>query len=302
MSDDGADFNFALLRVLRSWVDQLMYCKNHQELDPNYKNSTQLIGSFKITHSYSNAKSWNYCGYYTELPEIISHYLRLNLTFIIPNHDFDGTLGWYNETHSSGPNKMISNNQIDYITNEVLVTENIWHPNLYQLSTGLFNNHAINFIVRKQIIKTSISDYFKTFNWLTWLLIFFSISIVSIVQTFISQNKFDKYFCRKLLFDYLNMLLSKSSVLLSKLIPRHYLMYFIPILSFLIINLFQNIIYSNMIVPRKHWCQDINCFAQSKFDFFTTSDDPALIALKKKKDWQFKVILSRLKINSPKCK
>ena len=30
----------------------MMYCKNHKELGPNYKNGTQLIGCFRITDSF----------------------------------------------------------------------------------------------------------------------------------------------------------------------------------------------------------------------------------------------------------
>ena len=118
MSDDNEEgFNFATLRMLRSWVDQLMYCKNHEELDPKYKNGTKLIGSFRVTYTNSNSKSWNYCGYYTELPEIISYYLQLSLSFVKPNNDFNGKLGWYNGTHSSGPTKMIVNDHVMYIGN-----------------------------------------------------------------------------------------------------------------------------------------------------------------------------------------
>ena len=305
MSDDNKEgFNFATLRLLGLWVDQLMYCKNYMELDPKYKNGIQSIGSFRVTHSYSNSKSWSYCGYYVELPEIISHYLLLNLSFVKPNHDFNGKLGCYNGTHSTGPIKMIVNNETDYITNEVLITDTIWQPNLYQMSSALLDNYDINFLIRKQIIKPSIYDYFKVFHFLTWFLIFFSIVVVSCVQVLIISNfgKFKIKFLFKLIFDNLNFLLNKPSNVLAKLSPRHYIMLFIPILCFFIIYLFQNMMYSNMVVPRKHWCHDINCFAQSKFQFLTASDDPALNAIKEKTDWQFKMIQSRLTVGPPKCK
>ena len=96
------------------------------------------------------------------------------------------------------------------------------------------------------------------------------------------------------------MLLGQSSTFLNKSTTHHYLMYLIPILSVLLINLFQNIIYSNMIVPRKHWCQDIDCFVKSKIGFHAASDDPALIELKQENEWQFKMILSRLTTIKPR--
>ena len=92
MSEEGT-FSFSSLRLLGSWVDQLMYCRNQLELNPNHKNTTELIGSFKFTYLYDQELMWTICGFDNELIEIIGHYLRLNLTFIIPNRDFDGTLG-----------------------------------------------------------------------------------------------------------------------------------------------------------------------------------------------------------------
>ena len=235
-----------------------------------------------------------------ELPDIISHYLNLNLTFVKPTNDFDGTLGWQNETYSSGPLEMINKNEVDFIINDVITTKNIWNPKLYQMSTALFDDYTINFVLKKHIIKTSISDYFKVFSLLTWILILLSIILVSVIQTIISLKKFDHLFCLKLSVDYFKMLISKSSRFLTKLTDRHYLMYFIPILSVLLIALFQNIIYLNMIIPQKHWCQDIDCFAKSKLNFYTVSDEPALIAMREKKEWQFKEILSRLTIGKPR--
>ena len=288
------EFSFANLRLISSWVDQLLYCKNLTELNPNHQNGTQLNGYFRFISLFKSPNTWLICGLDTELPEIISHYLHLNLSFVKPNDDFDGSLGWYNDTHSSGPLRMIINNEIDYTANYVFVTENIWNPNLYQLSTAMFDDYTINFFVKKQLIKATISDYFKVFNMSTWLFIFSSIILVSLVESFIHSERFNYNFFYKLSKEYMTMLLSQSSNFLNKLTPRHYLMYFIPILSVLIITLFQNIIYLNMIVPRKHWCQDLDCFANSKIGFHTASDDPALIELKQKNEWQFKMILSRL--------
>lgn len=299
-------FSFSSLRLLASWVDQLMYCKSQLELNPNHNYGTQLIGSFRATNVYRDEKLWTYCGYNVELPEIISHYLRLNLTFIKPYDDFDGTFGWYNGTHSNGPMKMIINNEVDYIFNRIFISEHIWNPKLYHLSTALWDEYTINFITKKQILNTSIQDYFNTFNLSIWMLIFSLVALVSIIQTFISfiglQTKFNKFFCLKLSWDYIAMFLNKSSNLLSKLTPRHYIMYFIPILSVLIINLFQNTMTSNIIIPEKYWCQDLTCFAQSKIQFYTYKDEPSAGSLQRKNEWQIKEILSRLTIGFSKGK
>ena len=299
---DDSEFSFATLRFIKKWVDEIMYCKSHTDLNPRHKNGIQIEGSLRFTNLYPKEDSWTFCGYYTELPEIISHYLKLNLTFVRPNNDFDGTLGWLNATHSKGPLKMISNDQVDYIFNEVLTTKNIWNPNLYELSTALFDDYTINFLVRKQYMKTSIADYFKVFNLLIWMLIFGSIITVSAIQTIILLSKFNPGFFIELSWNYSKLLLSKPSNLIPKLLPRHYIMYLIPLLSALIINLFQNTISANLIVPRKQWCQDIDCFVKSKFDFLTAYDELALISLRQKEDLQFKVILKRLTVGPTKCK
>ena len=299
---DNSEFSFATLRFISSWVDKVMYCKSYSDLNPKHKDGIQIQGSFKFTNLYHNEDTWTFCGYYTELPEIISHYLKLNLTFVTPNNDFDGTLGWHNQTHSKGPLKMISDNQVDYIFNEVLITKNIWNPNLYELSTALFDDYTINFLVRKQLIKISIADYFKIFNLLIWMLVFGSIITVSAVQTIILLSKFKTTFFIELSWNYSKLLLNKPSNLIPKLLPRHYIMYLIPLLSVLIINLLQNVISANLIVPRKQWCQDIDCLVKSKLDFLTAYDEPALISLRQKEDWQFKVILKRLTVGSTKCK
>ena len=58
-----------------------------------------------------------------------------------------------------------------------------------------------------------------------------------------------------------------------------------------------------MISPRKHWCQDLDCFIKSDQNFYTLEYFPSLNQMKKRKEWQFKVILSsRLTIDNPKCK
>ena len=74
------------------------------------------------------------CGYLFEFPEIIGHHLNLNLSYVEPNQNFNGTLGWQNGTHLSGPIKMLADNQVDYIINEIpndFITEDIWNPNLF---------------------------------------------------------------------------------------------------------------------------------------------------------------------------
>lgn len=287
-------FSFKLLRMLTPWIDELLYCKDQMELNPNIKNTTKLIGTFKITNLYHDHLTWNDCGFWTELPELIGHYLLLNLSFVTPNQDFDGSLGWYNQTHSKGALKMIADNQVDYIFNNIpndFLTEHTWNPKLYELSTALRDDYRVAFGVKKETLKISISDYFKVFSPLVWLLIFSSIITIALIQT-CSNPKRNFHFFLKLYGGYLGLLLNNSSNLLRKSVSRHYLLYFIPILSVLIINLVNIELYSNMLAPRKHCCQDLNCFIKSKLPFYTFANQPSLTEIKKREE--FKIILDRL--------
>ena len=94
-----------------------------------------------------------------------------------------------------------------------------------------------------------------------------------------------------LIFDYLNMLMCKHpSTLLKKLTTRHYLMYFIPILSIFTVNVIMSSLFSNMIVPQQKWCQTLDCFAKSSIKFYTLRNDYILSLIKNNDQWQFKAI------------
>ena len=97
----------------------LMLCKDIRELKPNHNPNDKFDGSFKITSFFNNSKTWYNRGLNIILPDIISRYLHLNLTFVTPNRDFDGTMGYVNGTRAFGPLKMIANNQVDYVTNGI---------------------------------------------------------------------------------------------------------------------------------------------------------------------------------------
>lgn len=79
--------------------------------------------------------------------------MQLNLSFVKLNQDFDGSLGWYNETNSSDPLKILAGNQIDYITVNIsndFITEKTWNPNLYELTTDLRGDYRIGFVTKKK--------------------------------------------------------------------------------------------------------------------------------------------------------
>ena len=281
------------------------YCKDAKKLSSNLKNTTKSLASLRYTLFKGLYKQIK-CGYLFELPEIIGHYLNLNLKYVEPNQNFNGSLGWYNGTHLSGPIKMLADNQVDYIINEIsndFITEDTWNSNLFQLTTGLKDDYRIGFAFKKKTHKISILDYFKVFGPLFWLLIFCSIIVVSITQTLIKYLTFNSIFnfrfFLRISWEYFSLIQSKSSILLRKFKPFHYVMYFIPLLSVLIISLFNVELYSSMVSPRKYWCQDLDCFIKSYQGFYTLNTTICKDAMAKRKKWQFEKILLRLNVIKP---
>ena len=281
----------------------LMLCKHLKELQPNHNPDHVIDGSFKITSFLSNPKSWYNCAENVVIPEIISRYLHLNLSFVTPNHDFDGTMGYINETHAFGPLKMIANNQVDYVTNDIFLNENLWHPELIDMSFALEDSYAINFVFKKQINRISFGYSLNMFNFLIWMLLIASIVIISFVHGLImfvkknhNRNTVMK-FIFKLIYGYFNLLMAgQTSSFLSKIKQRHYLMYLIPFLSIIVINLRSSSIYSNMISPSNQLCESIDCLAKSNLKFYTLEHDNALNLLKRKNDKQIKSIVSRVRV------
>ena len=101
-------------------------------------------------------------------------------------------------------------------------------------------------------------------------------------------------FTLNLIFNYFNlMMFNQSSVLLHKIVPRNYLMYFIPLLSIIVVNLMNQSIYSNMISPPKQWCETLECFAQSNMKFVTFDPNLHNKFLTIKMDQHFKSIAPR---------
>ena len=282
-------------------------CKKLSEFNSNLAPDI-INGSLRITTKFKYPKSWYDCGMNSELSEIIGHYLRLNLTFVKPNHDFDGTIGWINETDSAGPLKMITNDQLDYLTNDMFMNE-IWYPNLIVTSTALKENYGISFFMKKQTTILSLANYLNMFSLRIWLLIFASILVSGFVQGLISSKSKE---CSKriiikraiklslnLIFNYFNLLMCKQpSVLIAKLKPRHYLMSFIPLLSIVIINLMTSLIYSNMISPPKQWCDSIDCFAKSNHKFYAIDDESSYQLLKRENKTGYKTIAGRTELFS----
>ena len=101
-------------------VNTNRYCRNPKKLSSNLKNSTKFLASLRYTLlKGTDLYKRRECGYMIEFPKIVGHHLNLNLSYVEPNQNFNGSLGWYNGTHLSGPITMLADNQVDYIINEI---------------------------------------------------------------------------------------------------------------------------------------------------------------------------------------
>ena len=128
------------------------YCRDVKKLSSNLENTTKILASLRYTFIKGLYKDIN-CGYLFEFPEIIGHYLNLNLSYVEANQKFNGSLGWYIGTHLSGPIKMLADNQVDYIINEIsndYIAEDIWNWDLFQLTTELRDDYRIGFLFKKK--------------------------------------------------------------------------------------------------------------------------------------------------------
>ena len=122
MGSAKESFSFLELLNLIDWSETLLNCKDVRKLNIKY-NSSDLIDQLRVTSIIKSSKPWFQCFDNIDFLQVIIQFLRLNISFVKPNHDFDSTLGWYNQTHSSGPLKMMDNNQVDYIIDSAMTNK-----------------------------------------------------------------------------------------------------------------------------------------------------------------------------------
>lgn len=298
-------FKLTDLYSLISWGDKFFNCKMIEELIKNHE-SDGFVDPLVIP---SEEKQWTECASNIELLENLIKYLHLNLT-LIQVEDLD--LGWFNGTHSRGSIDLFINNQADLIVNNVNMDSfhhDSLHLNLYDISNPINEFYQINFFTRKKSIQLTVKNFFNIFHWTVWLLFLTSILIIPIPLGFVllKRSKLIKEklftFNVRLSIDYLNMLLSsQGSDLLPNLNPRHHLMYLIPLLSIIVVNLLNSSIYSNMISPPKQWCQTLDCFANSSTQFYSGRNYYFGFDKDKwKNQWQVIKIMKRHKLERKPC-
>lgn len=199
---------------------------------------------------------------------------------------------------------MVNNSEADYLLDGQENYQGFLEEFSNLIVIGTEGYHKLNFFLKKRIIQFSVYSYLNVFNSSIWLLTLISILFISgIISLNVSkQSEQKKSFWNihlNLIFDYVNMLVSKApSSLLTKLTTRHYLMYLIPIFGIILSNVITSEIFSNIITPQKQWCESLDCFAKSNTIFFTTWPETVYINTlgNHTNQWQFKAIDSRVKL------
>ena len=271
-------------------LNKLINCKYLRDLNANHKSGEFISGSFRITSSVGSIESFN-CGIHSELPEIISHHLHLNMSFVKRDVLFK----------HENLIKIFLNNDVDYLTSGISMTHLLSDLNSISASNYINENYDISFLMKKQSFRISLKNYYNIFNISIWMLLFATIIIFGVIKgmKLILRKKYNRKnifkFTLNLIFDYFNLMMSnQSSILLHKIVPRNYLMYFIPLLSIIVVHLMKQSIYSNMISPPKQWCETLECFAQSNIRFVAFAQNLKNNFLTIKKDQHFKSIGSRM--------
>ena len=194
------------------------------------------------------------------------------------------------------------------------MNETIWHPDgIIAMTTALDDNYKINFLTKKYKITKKFGNYNSAFDWSIWLIIILVLIISAILSLnlMIKRNnkiKFPWKLYFDLIIDNMSLLFSKHpSVVLSKLIPRQFLMATIPLLSILTINLINSSYYSHTIQPYRVWCDSLDCFInqkphsdQKRYEFYQYVDGFTMNLIEKSKE--LNEILKRTEIHKKRGK
>ena len=92
-------------------LNKLINCKYLRDLNANHKTEEVINGSFRI-FSLGNKIQDFCCGIHSELPEIISHHLHLNLSFVTSDSFKDGNI-----------TQIFVSNDADYLINSRSMTQ-----------------------------------------------------------------------------------------------------------------------------------------------------------------------------------
>ena len=148
---------FSIMDQYTPWVMKMINFKDYVEMTSDLDNS-EIQGNLKVTTFLKPRESWWNYDFYPEIPYIIAHYLKLNLTFVEPfwNETVVTTNDWIKLLV-----KLVREEQIDYIIDPIIISEEIFRPEDLTYSTGLLGLHQISILTRKDRQIKSMFDEIK---------------------------------------------------------------------------------------------------------------------------------------------
>jgi len=78
----------SIVQDVTPWIFKVTNFRDYQELKSDLEQD-EIEGQFRVTTFKREKMAWWNGGYHAEIPEIISHYFKLNLTFVAPTWDFN---------------------------------------------------------------------------------------------------------------------------------------------------------------------------------------------------------------------
>jgi hypothetical protein len=237
------------------WAIKALSYKLYTNLS-SHLNVDQIKGSFKVSTLYHDQSTWFNYDFNGELPEIISHYLGLNLTFVVPTWNFSITS---QQDYINSTLQLVKHHEIDYILNSVFYSQEIFVPQDIVYSTGIFGLHQISVLTAKEKLKKALFNKVRFVDRKVWIGLFVSIIICSFVTKWISKSKISVY---QLTSSMLSVTLSQSSQFISKKINKNITL-FCFMFSFLIFLMyFKALLLDEIMNEREEYCESMACFAQ----------------------------------------
>jgi len=283
----------SLMNNFVPWAFKVINFNEYQELK-SYLDQDEIEGEFRVTTFRQDKTSWWSDDFYPEIPKITGHYLKLNLTFVIPTWNLTITS---NNDWSKTILRIMNDNNIDYILDPVFFSEQIFHPEYKTQSTGLFGLDKISVISRKQLVKKSTFNEAKIFDPTVWLYILNSTILFSLVYFTIAKPRSINSNVN-IIFSILTLILGQPSQVLEK-INKNMFMLFLILCTFMSI-FYKTILLENIMNEPKDWCETLECFANSDKRFLLLTDNIAYNELKQQpEEFISKIIDERRSIHIP---
>src|ERR1700722_12720326 len=114
----------SIASILTPWAFKVINFKEYTQLSSNIGIDQPIDGEFRVTTFFNDTETWYSYDFLPEIPEIVGHYLNLNLSFIRPTWDFNFTT---KQHFIDAILKLMHEEQIDYILDRKILSADLYH-------------------------------------------------------------------------------------------------------------------------------------------------------------------------------